>query len=125
MNREKPGADIAHRMLELAVGVVQAVQRSSRPFVLRHVREQLIRAVTSAGANYEEARHAESRADFIHKVGVSAKELAESLYWLRHFHRLRPHDQLPPLAIETDQLVAILIASRKTASARAPNPSLT
>lgn len=43
---------------------------------------QLLRAATSIGANYREANRAESKCDFIHKVGIAEKEAAESVYWL-------------------------------------------
>jgi four helix bundle protein len=43
----------------------------------KHVARQLWRAVTSGGANYEEARGAESRADFVHKVRLATKERQE------------------------------------------------
>ena len=36
----------------------------------KHIARQLVRAATGGGANYEEAHGAESRADFIHKVGI-------------------------------------------------------
>ena len=49
----------------------------------RHIGKQLMRSATSAGANYEEACGAESRADFIHKMQVSLKELRETFFWLR------------------------------------------
>jgi four helix bundle protein len=42
-----------------------------------------MRSATSAGANFEEARGAESRPDFTHKLQLVLKELRESLYWLR------------------------------------------
>ena len=44
---------------------------------------QLVRAVTSIGANYCEADDAESKKDFIHKIGVCKKEARETKYWLR------------------------------------------
>lgn len=68
-------------------------------------------------SNYQEARHAESRADFVHKVGVAAKELGETLYWLRLVDKLA---LLPssPMAQEADQLIAILVASARTARSR-------
>jgi len=47
------------------------------------IADQLFRSVTSIGANIHEAQNAESRADFIHKLKISAKELDESLYWIR------------------------------------------
>lgn len=42
-----------------------------------------MRSGTSSGANYEEARGAQSRADFLHKLQIVLKELRESLFWLR------------------------------------------
>jgi four helix bundle protein len=49
----------------------------------RHVMRQLVRAATAGGANYEEGRGAESRADFLHKLGIANKEVREALYWLQ------------------------------------------
>jgi four helix bundle protein len=44
--------------------------------------DQLVRSATSVGANYGEARGAESRADFLHKLQVSLKECREAKHWL-------------------------------------------
>jgi four helix bundle protein len=46
------------------------------------VAKQLLRSGTSIGANVMEAQNAESRADFIHKFKLAAKEASESTYWL-------------------------------------------
>lgn len=46
------------------------------------VANQLIRSGTSIGANVREAQNAESRADFIHKLKIAAKEAEETEYWL-------------------------------------------
>src|SRR5437588_9816060 len=43
---------------------------------------QLVKAGTSVGANYREANRAESRNDFIHKIGIVEKEASETQYWL-------------------------------------------
>ena len=43
---------------------------------------QIFRSGTSIGANIREAQNAESKADFIHKVKIAAKELEETKYWL-------------------------------------------
>ncbi len=43
---------------------------------------QLFRSGTSIGANVKEAQNAESKADFIHKMKVAAKEADETEYWL-------------------------------------------
>lgn len=70
--------------------------------------------------NYEEARGAESRADFIHKVGVANKEVREALYWLRLAQdaALVVDGDLDALIREANELVAILTASIKTARQR-------
>jgi four helix bundle protein len=88
----------------------------------KHVAKQLWRSITSVGANYEEARCAESTADFVHKLRVATKELREAHYWLRIVDRsdwVRP-DSIDRLLDELDQLVAILLASARTAKANSP-----
>lgn len=54
----------------------------SKDTAAKHI-AQLVRAATGGGSNHEEARGAESRADFIHEVGIANKELREALYWLQ------------------------------------------
>lgn len=101
----------------LTVEVVELLDEMPRTRFCAHVSMQLSRSVTSAGANYEEARHSESRADFVHKVGVAAKEMAESLYWLRVIERLKTTKTTPP-SNEADELLRILVASARTARRR-------
>src|SRR6516162_3365846 len=104
------GDGIAERLIDFAVRVIKLIKVLPRSVVGSHVARQLIRATTSAGANYEEARGAESRADFIHKLGVAWKEARESLYWLRLTHRaeLVTPSLLDGLLQETVELGAIL-----------------
>jgi four helix bundle protein len=44
--------------------------------------KQLLRSGTSIGALVRESRNAESKMDFIHKLGIAQKECDETLYWL-------------------------------------------
>ena len=78
---------------------------------------QLMRASTSCGANYEEACAAESRADFVHKMQIVLKEIRESRYWLRLIEKvgLFPESNLPSLLRESDELVKIFAKSVITA----------
>ena len=46
------------------------------------ISKQLLRSATSIGANSMEAQNAESKADFIHKIKIAAKEADEVQYWL-------------------------------------------
>ena len=85
-----------------------------------HIARQLVRAATGGGANYEEARGAESGAEFIHKVGIANKELREALYGLRLTEEatLVADGELAALIREADELVAILTSSIRTATQR-------
>lgn len=52
---------------------------TKREFVMS---KQLLRSGTSVGSNIREAQNAESKADFIHKLGIAQKECDETMYWL-------------------------------------------
>jgi len=77
------GDDISRRFIELAVRVIKLVRALPKDFIGKHIGNQLLKAGTSGGANYEEARSAESKADFIHKLQIALKELRESSFWIR------------------------------------------
>ncbi|MGD8297391.1 MAG: four helix bundle protein, partial [Desulfobacterales bacterium] len=83
-----------------------------------HIAGQLIRCGTAPAPNYGEAQDAESRADFIHKMKVSLKELRETRIWLLIIGKaklLKPASKLEPLIDESNQLISIFVASVKTA----------
>jgi len=83
-----------------------------------HIAGQLIRSGTSSAPNYGEAQSAESRADFIHKMKVSLKELRETLIWLKMLKRakfIEPLSKLEPLLGENNQLISIFVAGLQTA----------
>ena len=113
------GDDIAERLLEFSALVLRIVGDLPGDRRSRHVSQQLVRSGTSGGANYEEARSAESRADFAHKVLVAAKEVAEAVYWLKLLQRcgLTRGEGASRAVFEGRQLVAILKASARTARA--------
>jgi len=46
------------------------------------ISKQILRCGTSIGANINEAQSAETKPDFIHKMGISLKEIRETIYWL-------------------------------------------
>ena len=54
-----------------------------KTFQGRHVANQILRSGTAGAPNYAEARGAESRADFIHKMRIVQKELNETAVWIR------------------------------------------
>ena len=114
------GDNIATRLRRFAAGVVRLCRRLPADVAAKHIARQLVRAATGGGANYEEARGAESRADFIHKLGIANKEVREALYWLLLTQEaaLVVDAELDALIREADDLVAILTSSIRTALAR-------
>jgi four helix bundle protein len=118
----KRGDELSERFLDYAVRIIRFIERLMDSFVGRHISGQLFRAGSSAGSNYEEARAAESRADFIHKMQVVLKELRESRFWLRLIQRseLLPDNDPELLALlqETEELAKITASSVLTAKNR-------
>lgn len=75
------GAIVKHSF-EFAISIVNFYKylvSQEREFVMS---KQLLRSGTAVGALVREAQNAESKADFIHKLGIAQKECAESQYWL-------------------------------------------
>lgn len=115
------GDDIAARLLGFATVNVHILGRIPKSVVATHVVKQLLRCSTSGGANYQEARSAESRTDFAHKVLVAAKEVGETVFWLELLESagISRDPRIRPAIREGNELVAILKASAKTARANA------
>ena len=114
------GENIAIRLRQLAASAIKLCRGIRSDPDGKHIATQLSRAATGAGANYEEARGAESMADFIHKLGVANKEMRETLYWLTLLREAEivVDPALEPLIREADELVAILTTSINTAKRR-------
>jgi four helix bundle protein len=108
----EPPQDIRKRAYQYALRAIRIYQflqkqRDSAGWILG---KQPLRAATSIGANIEEAQGSESRADFIHKMGIAQKESRESLYWLHLIadSNMVSHSRLDRVIKETDELIAII-----------------
>jgi four helix bundle protein len=101
----------------------RALYRDRR--VNRNAMNQLVRAASSVGANLEEARAAQSKADFHAKVRISLKEARESHYWLRLMRESEciSAARLTPLLEEANQIIAILTTIAKKANPKGPVPA--
>jgi len=69
---------------------------------------QLFRSGTSIGANTNEAQQAESRADFIHKLKIAAKEAQETNYWLTLCKLSKHYPNNPDLLMELEEIQKLL-----------------
>ena len=109
--------DLEERLLDYAVRIIRLVDALPASPAGRHVGNQLLRCGTSPLANHGEVQGAESRRDFIHKLGLCLKEIREARRWLRLVHRvpLVPPRKIDPLITETEALIKIFAASVRTA----------
>ncbi len=106
---------IKDKSFAFALGVISICRRlqEHREYVLSR---QLLKSGTSVGANVEEAQAAQSRADFLSKMSIAAKEARETHYWLR---LLRDCGDFPAIQIQSsidncDEILRILTSIVKT-----------
>ena len=74
---------LSERLWDFAVRIGKVVDALPDSRLGRHVAGQLVRCGTSSAPNYDEGCAAESRADFVHKLGICLKELREFRCWIR------------------------------------------
>jgi four helix bundle protein len=111
-------ADALERRLIVFAGKILGLSvKLPRTFTGRHIGQQIVRSGTAAAANYGEARGAESRADFIHKLRVVFKELNETTIWIEIIiaSSLTSADFATSVLAENRELCRIIGASIKTA----------
>ena len=82
-NKNKKEFDLEERTARFGEEVIKFAQTINKNEITRPLIGQLVRSSTSIGANYMEADGAESRKDFIHKLGIYKKECKETKHWLR------------------------------------------
>jgi four helix bundle protein len=105
------GDDIQARLMAFAREAMDICDLLPKTTAGNHIAGQLLRSATSTASNYAEARGAESKSDFIHKLGLVFKELNESEVWLE----LIPGNVVATVLEECKILCRIVAASRRTA----------
>ena len=116
--------DLKKRTKAFALRVLKLVDALPKTTAGRALASQIVRSGTSVAANYRAACRAKSTADFIAKMGIVEEEADETLFWLELLEEseLVPAAKLPAIKQEADELIAITVASIKTARRnRAPN----
>ena len=109
--------ELKQRTFQFGVRVITSVEALPKSETGRILGRQLLRAGTSVGANYRAAARARSQADFVAKLGVVEEECDESAYWIEMVlaRKLLKKPQLSNLLAEENELLAITVASIKTA----------
>jgi len=75
--------NLEERTQKFGENIIEFAKEIPRNVITIPLISQLVRAGTSVGANYMEANGADSKKDFIHKIGISKREARETKHWLR------------------------------------------
>lgn len=112
-----PRSELEKRTKQFALRVIKLADALPGNALGRVIKSQLLRSGTSVGANYRAARRAKSTADFIHKMGTVEEETDESRYWMELMVEagLMKEKRIADLYQEADQILAMVVASIKTA----------
>jgi four helix bundle protein len=107
------------RTKRFALRVIRLVAAAPKTIEEKAIANQLVRCGTSVAANYRACCRARSKSEFVAKMGVVLEEADETQLWLELIieSKLLPTKRVEPLLEEASELVAIFVASRKSASA--------
>src|SRR6188474_3248838 len=113
----KTANELQHRLIDFGARAARVARMLPKTQEGRYISQQLIRSGLAAAPNYAEARAAESRADFIHKLRIVLKELNETRSWLEQIvaNSLFSRDKMAAIIAENQELCWIVAASIKTA----------
>jgi four helix bundle protein len=117
---DKEPCDLRRRTMAFALRVVRLFTSLPATTAAQVLGKQVLRSGTSVGAHYREAHRARSTPEFVSKLEVAIQELDETAYWLELLVESGTvaADKLADLRQEADEILAILVASVKTAKGR-------
>ena len=107
------------KSIEFSLAVIEYCDRLEieKKFVLAR---QLLRSATSIGANSMEAQNPESKADFIHKIKIAAKEADETQYWLTLCEYSKSYPDCKYLLVKLEELAKIIGKILTTSKRKTP-----
>ena len=109
--------NLKERTKQFALRIIRLVESLPKGRTSDVIGRQLLRSGTSVAANYRAACRARSTADFISKMGMVEEETDESMFWMEILvdANIMGKKLLSDLMNEADELLAIFVASIKTA----------
>ena len=115
--------ELKKRTKQFALRIIKLVNALPKNIEGQSIGKQLIRSGTSVGANYRSACRGRSKAEFVAKLGIVEEEADESAFWMELIIEggLLEKKLVEPLLKEADELVAIMVASRKSARSESTN----
>ena len=107
---------LQNRLTELVIDTINLTGKLPKNYANEIFIRQLLRCLSSIGANYTEAIFSYSRPDFTHNTNICKKEAAEAIYWFVLLIRTNPKytSSLENLKSETESILKIFISVVKT-----------
>jgi four helix bundle protein len=115
---EMNSQEMEDRLIKFAALVIEICESLPNSTAGKILSGQLTKSSTSSALNYGEARGAELKKDFIHKIGIVLKELRETLIGLKIIELTNLSSKIQKVKvalIENNELVSIFVQSKKTA----------
>lgn len=107
--------EVKDRAFNLSLGVMRYLDTLPNKTSVLVVSKQLIRAITSIGANIVEAKSSSSRREFVNYFQIALKSGNETVYWLKLLNELvNEKDKINQFIVETEEICRILGASVMT-----------
>jgi four helix bundle protein len=108
------------RTKKLALRAIELVETLPKGKTADVIGRQLLRSATSVGANYRAACRGKSTADVLAKLAIVEEEADETVYWLELLveAEILPESRVTPLLKESNEIVAMTVASIKTLRGR-------
>lgn len=115
--------ELKKKTKQFALRIIKLVNALPKSIEGQAIGGQLIRCGTSVGANYRSACRGRSKAEFVAKLGIVEEEADESAFWMELIIEggLLEKELVEPLLKEADELIAIMVASRKSAKNESAN----
>ena len=112
-NKENVILELSYEFALQIIEYTELLEEKKKHVIAR----QLLKSGTSIGANINEAQNAESKADFIHKLKISAKEANETDYWLKLCIKAQSYpnpDGLQDMLLSIQKLLTKIIYTTKS-----------
>ena len=105
--------EVKYRAFYLSLDIIKFIAHLSLKFEIRIICDQLIRSVTSIGANIVEAKSSSSKREFLNYFQIALKSCNETKYWLALLRELTPDNKeiINNFIDETEQIGKIIASS--------------
>lgn len=110
-NQDKSSkTEVKYRAFHLSIAVIKFLEKLPHNTALRIIIDQLIRSITSVGANIVEAKASSSKREFLNYFQIALKSANEAKYWLAMLRELLPEkrSQIDSFLQELDEISRII-----------------